>query len=110
MSEFKWGITKYLSRNTDLTKIGNGILNYIQNAKDSVWPKTIGWEIPEADAGDIWVKIHRILVSAGTRSIQDSFTGVVERFDAEKIRLMKPSESIITIMLKITFIIKGKIV
>jgi hypothetical protein len=110
VAEFKWGVKKYPPRDADTTKRDNGICYYVQDVKDSVWPKSIECQIQEGDVGDIWLIDHTTIMSFGTRSVPDSFTRVVKRFDGEKKTGEWNRVEIIANKGKITYLVNGKLV
>ena len=111
VAEFKWGTKKYPPRDADTTKRDNGICYYMPaGTKDSVWPKSIEFQVQESDLGDMWLIDHTTIVSAGVRSKPDSFTRVLKKRDAERPTGEWNRIEVIAKKGKITYIVNGTIV
>ena len=111
VAEFKWGTKKYPPRDADTTKRDNGICYYMPaGTKDSVWPKSIEFQVQEGDLGDIWLIDHTTIISNGVRSVPDSFMRVVKRKNAEKPSGEWNRIEVIANKGKITYIVNGTVV
>lgn len=111
VAEFKWGVKKYPPRDADTTKRDNGICYYMPaSAKDTVWPKSIEFQIQEGDVGDIWLIDHTTITVNGIRSVPDSFMRVTKKRNAEKPTGQWNRIELIANKGKITYIVNGIVV
>ncbi|MEP6750949.1 MAG: DUF1080 domain-containing protein [Bacteroidota bacterium] len=111
VAEFKWGTKKYPPRDADTTKRDNGICYYMPaGAKDTVWPKSIEFQIQEGDVGDIWLIDHTTITANGVRSVPDSFMRVAKKRNAEKPTGQWNRVELIANKGKITYIVNGTVV
>ena len=111
VAEFKWGTKKYPPRDADTTKRDNGICYYVPaGTKDSVWPKSIEFQVQEEDLGDMWLIDHTTIVTNGARSKPDSFTRVYKKINAERPTGQWNTVEIIANKGKITYIVNGTVV
>ena len=111
VAEFKWGTKKYPPRDADTTKRDNGICYYIPaGTKDSVWPKSIEFQVQEGDLGDMWLIDHTTIITNGARSVPDSFTRIFKKTNAERPSGQWNRIEIIANKGKITYIVNGTVV
>jgi len=111
IAEFKWGQKKYPPRDADTTKRDNGICYYVPTGtKDSVWPKSIEFQVQEGDLGDMWLIDHTTIMTNGVRSVPDSFTRVYKKRNAERPSGEWNRVEIIANKGKITYIVNGTVV
>lgn len=111
VAEFKWGIKKYPPRDADTTKRDNGICYYVPAATpDSVWPKSIEFQVQEGDLGDMWLIDHTTIITNGERSKPDSFTRVLKKKNAERPSGEWNRIELIANKGKITYIVNGTVV
>jgi hypothetical protein len=111
VAEFKWGVKKYPPRDADTVKRDNGICYYFPlSEKDTVWPKSIEFQIQEGDVGDIWL-IHGTTIKVnGERTKVDSFTRVMKKADGENPTGQWNRLELIANKGKVTYIVNGKVV
>jgi Domain of Unknown Function (DUF1080) len=111
VAEFKWGVKKYPPRDADTTKRDNGICYYIpMDVRDTVWPKSIEFQIQEGDVGDIWMIDQTTMMVNGVRSKPDSFARVFKKKNGEHPTGEWNKIELIANKGKITYIVNGVVV
>jgi hypothetical protein len=78
--------------------------------KDTVWPKSIEFQIQEGDVGDIWLIDSTTIKVNDTITRPDSFVRVIKRTDAENSTGQWNKIEIIANRGKVTYIVNGKTV
>ena len=111
VAEFKWGTKKYPPRDADTTKRDNGICYYIPaDAKDTVWPKSVEFQIQEGDVGDIWLIDSATVVVDGVKTIPKDYASSKKKANGEKPTGEWNRIELIADKGKITYIVNGIIV
>lgn len=81
--DFKWGVTKWPPRVNN--KRDGGVLYNIPMAEpDSIWPKSIEFQIQEGDVGDFWMLGFSTLRINGKINRPTNHIGVPKKKDNEK--------------------------
>jgi hypothetical protein len=110
LAEFKWGVKKYPPRDADTTRRDNGILYFVQLVKDTVWPKSIEFQIQEGDVGDFWMVDSTTIVIDGIRTVPKDYARAKKKADGEKPSGEWNHIELIADKGKITYIVNGTIV
>jgi hypothetical protein len=111
VAEFKWGTKKYPPRDADTTKRDNGICYYIPaTAKDTVWPRSVEFQIQEGDVGDIWLIDSATVVADGVRTAPQPYARAKKKADGEKPTGEWNRIELIANKGKITYIVNGTVV
>jgi len=81
--DFKWGVDKWPPRQNN--KRDGGVLYNIPAAEpDSIWPKSIEFQIQEGDVGDFWMLGFSTLRVDGKVNRPTNHIGVTKKKDNEK--------------------------
>jgi Domain of Unknown Function (DUF1080) len=81
--DFKWGERRWGSRQKEKRDAGI-CYNIPANEPDSIWPKSIEFQIQEGDVGDFWLLGFSTIKVNGIENIPANHTRMIKQKDAEK--------------------------
>lgn len=111
VAEFKWGTKKYPPRDADTIKRDNGICYYFpMSERDTVWPKSIEFQIQEGDVGDVWLIDSTTIKVNGVATKSGSFVRVIKKENAENPTGQWNKIELIVNKGKVTYIVNNKVV
>ena len=81
--DFKWGEKRWPPRDT--AKMDGGVCyNIPMNEPDSIWPKSIEFQIQQGDVGDFWLLGFSTIKVNGIQNVPANHTRMIKQRDAEK--------------------------